>query len=52
LLEFAKVKEKLLIAKSRRGQERRRAEGILLISKDPKTIIEAQKVCCKRMLVF
>jgi len=52
LFEFAKVKGKLLIAKSRRGQEGRRVEGILLIPKDPKTIIEAQEVCCKRMLVF
>ena len=44
------MKGKLLIAKSKRGQEGRRVEGILLIPKDLKEILEAQEVCCKRLL--
>jgi len=42
LFEFAEVKGKLLIAQSRRGQKGRRVEGILLIPKDLKAILEAQ----------
>jgi len=50
LFEFAKVQGKLLLAKSRRGQEGKRVEGILIIPKDLKEILEAQEVCCKRLL--
>ena len=44
------MKGKLLIANSRRGQEGRRDEGILLIPKDLKEILEAEEVFCKRLL--
>ncbi len=50
LFDFAEVKGKLLIAKSRRGQEGRRYEGILLIPKELKEVLEEQEVCCKRLL--
>jgi len=47
---FAEVKGKLLVARSRRGQEGRRVEGIILIPKDLRAILEAEEVCCKRLL--